>query len=88
MCACVRVCVCVYMHACYVSRIMLIFQSLSSDKSVKELRERLLKAKGTPNLSKVEDINVVCGCLKDFLHSIREPVVTFRMHPAFMQAVG
>ena len=47
-----------------------------------------MKAKGTPNLKKVEDINVVCGCLKDFLRGIREPILTYRMHPVFIQAIG
>ena len=38
----------------------------SSDKMVKELKERLLKAKGNPSfLEGVQDINVVCGVLKD-----------------------
>ena len=56
---------------------------------VKELKERLLKAKGNPSfLESVQDINVVCGVLKDFLRGLREPLLTFRMHNAFMQAAG
>ena len=60
----------------------------SSERSIKELKERLLKAKGNPNLEKVEDINVVCGCLKQFLINLREPLITHKMHPSFMQAMG
>ena len=61
----------------------------SSDKMVKELKERLLKAKGNPSfLEGVQDINVVCGVLKDFLRCLREPLLTFKMHNAFLQAAG
>ena len=61
----------------------------SSDKMVKELKERLLKAKGNPSFMEgVQDINVLCGVLKDFLRCLREPLLTFRMHAAFMQAAG
>lgn len=61
----------------------------SSDKMIKELKERLLKAKGNPSfLENVQDINVVCGVLKDFLRNLRESLLTFRMHNAFMQAAG
>ena len=61
----------------------------SSDKMVKELKERLLKAKGNPSfLEGVQDINVVCGVLKDFLRCLREPLLTFEMHNAFLQAAG
>ena len=61
----------------------------SSDKMVKELKELLLKAKGNPSfLEGVQDINVVCGVLKDFLRCLREPLLTFKMHNAFLQASG
>ena len=60
----------------------------SSERTIKELKERLLKAKGTPNLQKIEDINVVCGCLKQFFIALREPLITNRLNPIFMQAIG
>lgn len=66
-----------------------IYRVPGSDKMIKELKERLLKAKGNPSfLENVQDINVVCGVLKDFLRNLREPLLTFRMHNAFMQAAG
>ena len=68
--------------------IFLFLPALSSDKVIKEVKERLLKVKGTPSLDKIDDINVLCGVLKDFFRSLREPVVTFRMHKAFMKAAG
>ena len=60
----------------------------SSDKVIKEVKERLLKARGNPGLEKVDDVNVLCGVVKDFLRSLREPVLTFRLHKNFMQAAG
>ena len=62
--------------------------TLSSDKLIKEAKERLLRVKGNPGLEKVADINVLCGVIKDFLRNLREPLLTFRMHNAFMQATG
>ena len=60
----------------------------SSDKVVKELKERLLRAKGNPSLEQVQDVNVLCGVLKDFFRSLREPLLTYRMHKTFTQAAG
>ena len=64
------------------------FPPSSSDKVVKEVKERLLRAKGNPGLEKVNDVNVLCGVLKDFLRSLREPLLTFRMHKVFMKTSG
>jgi Rac GTPase-activating protein 1 len=44
------------------------------EKEVKDLKERFLRGKGTPNLSRYE-IHAVCGCVKDFLRSLQEPIV-------------
>jgi len=38
--------------------------------------------------SMVSDIHVVCGCLKDFLRSLKEPLVTFRLWNSFAGAIG
>uniref|UniRef100_A0A8C8SI56 Rho-GAP domain-containing protein n=1 Tax=Pelusios castaneus TaxID=367368 RepID=A0A8C8SI56_9SAUR len=54
---------------------------------VREWKQKLLRAKGAaPSLGRVADVHVVCGVLKDFLRGLREPLVTFRLHPAFLQA--
>ncbi|KAL2081030.1 hypothetical protein ACEWY4_022883 [Coilia grayii] len=53
---------------------------------VKELRERYLGSKGPLLLSKVGDIHVVCGLLKDFLRKLKEPLLTFRLHKKFIEA--
>lgn len=57
-----------------------------AEKEVKELRERFYRGKGYPNLSQVVDIHVVCGCLKDFLRTLKEPLVTFRLWNDFVVA--
>ncbi|KAM8728939.1 rac GTPase-activating protein 1 isoform 2-T2 [Acanthopagrus schlegelii] len=58
------------------------------ERLVKELRERFLQGKTGLMLSKVQDVHVVCGLLKDFLRNLKEPLVTFRLHRTFMEASG
>ncbi|NXR09518.1 RGAP1 protein, partial [Semnornis frantzii] len=58
-----------------------------AEQLVREWKRRLLQAGGVlPALSSVSDIHVVCGVLKDFLRGLKEPLVTFSLHPAFLQA--
>ncbi|XP_027762926.1 rac GTPase-activating protein 1 isoform X2 [Empidonax traillii] len=56
------------------------------DKTVRELKEKFLRAKSIPLLSKVDDIHAICGLLKDFLRSLKEPLLTFRLNKVFMEA--
>ncbi|XP_028264227.1 rac GTPase-activating protein 1 isoform X2 [Parambassis ranga] len=56
------------------------------ERLVKELRDRFLQGKSALMLSKVQDIHVVCGLLKDFLRKLKEPLITFRLHKTFMEA--
>ncbi|NWU94754.1 RGAP1 protein, partial [Upupa epops] len=56
------------------------------DKTVRELKEKFLRSKNIPLLSKVDDIHAVCGLLKDFLRSLKEPLLTFRLNKTFMEA--
>ncbi|XP_064494780.1 rac GTPase-activating protein 1 [Pseudopipra pipra] len=56
------------------------------DRTVRELKEKFLRAKSIPLLSKVDDVHAICGLLKDFLRSLKEPLLTFRLHKAFMEA--
>ncbi|XP_050825616.1 LOW QUALITY PROTEIN: rac GTPase-activating protein 1-like [Gopherus flavomarginatus] len=54
---------------------------------VREWKQKLLRAKGAlPSLGRVGDVHVVCGVLKDFLRGLKEPLVTFRLHPVFLRA--
>jgi Rac GTPase-activating protein 1 len=55
------------------------------DRTVKELKEKFLKVKTVPLLSKVDDIHVICSPLKDFLCNLKEPLLTFWLSKAFME---
>ncbi|XP_014809724.1 PREDICTED: rac GTPase-activating protein 1-like isoform X2 [Calidris pugnax] len=58
-----------------------------AEQLVREWKRRLLQAGGAlPALGSVADIHVVCGVLKDFLRGLKEPLVTFSLHPAFLRA--
>lgn len=63
-----------------------LFRVPGGDRALKELRERFAAGKTSLSLGKVEDVHVVCGLLKDFLRKLPEPLVTFRLHPRFMEA--
>ncbi|KAI1897067.1 hypothetical protein AGOR_G00079300 [Albula goreensis] len=56
------------------------------DRTVKELKEKFLRGKTVPLLSKVEDVHAICGLLKDFLRNLKEPLLTFRLNRNFMEA--
>ncbi|XP_053313726.1 rac GTPase-activating protein 1 [Spea bombifrons] len=56
------------------------------DRTVKDLKEKFLRGKSVPLLSKVDDIHAVCGFLKDFLRNLKEPLLTFRLNKMFMEA--
>lgn len=58
------------------------------ERLVKELRNRFIQGKTPLMLSKVHDVHVVCGLLKDFLRRLKEPLITFRLHRTFMEASG
>lgn len=63
-----------------------IYRLSGSDKEVKELKEKFLRGRGTPNLSIISDIHAICGCLKDFLRSLSEPLLTYRLWERFVKA--
>uniref|UniRef100_A0A1B6DTY9 Rho-GAP domain-containing protein n=1 Tax=Clastoptera arizonana TaxID=38151 RepID=A0A1B6DTY9_9HEMI len=63
-----------------------IYRVPGSDKEVRALKEKFLRGKGLPNLSTITDIHVVCGCLKEFLRSLREPLVTHKLWYKFVTA--
>lgn len=45
-----------------------------SEKEIKALKDRFLYDEHLPNLSNV-DMHVICGCIKVFLRSLREPLI-------------
>ncbi|EFN88757.1 Rac GTPase-activating protein 1 [Harpegnathos saltator] len=51
---------------------------------VKCLKEKFLKGKGAPNLSNV-DIPTICSTLRDFLRSLREPLITVSLWADFVR---
>ncbi|XP_062577403.1 rac GTPase-activating protein 1-like isoform X1 [Saccostrea cucullata] len=63
-----------------------IYRVPGSDSQVKDLKKEFMKGKGVPNLSHIDDIHVVCGCLKDFLRGMKEPLVTFGLWKDFVSA--
>lgn len=72
---------------------MILFQTglyrvSGADRVVKELKEKFLRGKTFPLLSKVEDIHAITGLLKDFLRNLKEPILTFRLNKNFMDAAG
>ncbi|XP_058498577.1 rac GTPase-activating protein 1 [Solea solea] len=63
-----------------------LYRLSGSDRTVKELKEKFLRSKNIPVLSKVDDIHAITGLLKDFLRNLKEPLLTFRLNHAFMDA--
>ncbi|KAM6307458.1 rac GTPase-activating protein 1-like [Aegotheles albertisi] len=64
-----------------------LYRVSGAEQLVREWKRRLLRAGGAlPALGSVADIHVVCGVLKDFLRGLKEPLVTFSLHPAFLRA--
>ncbi|KAM3878567.1 rac GTPase-activating protein 1-like [Diretmus argenteus] len=63
-----------------------LYRVSGAERLVKQLKERMLRGKTLPPLSKVEDINVITGVLKDFLRNLPEPLLTFHLNKAFMEA--
>ncbi|KAM4610624.1 rac GTPase-activating protein 1 [Polymixia lowei] len=63
-----------------------LYRLSGADRTVKELKEKFLRGKTVPLLSKVEDIHAITGLLKDFLRNLKEPLLTFRLNQAFMEA--
>lgn len=57
-----------------------------SEKEVKALKERFIRGKTIPPLGNC-DIHVICGCIKDFLRSLREPIIPTRLWKNFSNAV-
>lgn len=63
-----------------------IYRIPGSEREVRALKEKFISGKTVPNLSSV-DINVLCGCVKDFLRSLREPLIPTGLWNTFSNAV-
>ncbi|XP_004925178.1 rac GTPase-activating protein 1 isoform X1 [Bombyx mori] len=64
-----------------------IYRISATEKDVKRLKERFLRGHGSPWLAG-EDVHAVCGCVKDFLRGLREPLVSAALWADFMQAAA
>lgn len=65
-----------------------LYRVSGSEREYKDLKERFLKGRGIPNLSNVDDIHVVTGCLKLFLRDLKEPLLTYRLWNNFVNAAN
>lgn len=50
------------------------------------MKERFIRGKTIPPLANI-DIHVICGCIKDFLRSLREPIIPTDLWKNFSNAV-
>lgn len=58
-----------------------------SEKEIKALKDRFLCDDYVPNLDKF-DMHVICGCIKIFLRSLREPLIPTSKWESFSNAVS
>lgn len=65
-----------------------LYRVSGNERLVKELKEKLVRGKTLPSLAKIEDINVITGVLKDFFRKLPEPLLTFQLNKAFIEAAG
>ena len=62
-----------------------IYRVSGSEREVKSLKEKFLRGKNVPNLNSI-DVHVLCGCVKDFLRSLREPLIPLDLWRDFTNA--
>ncbi|XP_068145514.1 rac GTPase-activating protein 1 [Drosophila tropicalis] len=63
-----------------------LYRISSSEREYKALKEKLLRGKATPHLGNI-DVHVLCCCIKDFLRSLREPLIPTSQWKDFANAV-
>ncbi|KAM3916786.1 rac GTPase-activating protein 1-like [Leptodactylus fuscus] len=63
-----------------------LYRISGGDRLVKELKHKLLYGKVKSQQMAKEDIHAVCSVLKDFLRNLSEPLLTFALHPQFLDA--
>lgn len=65
-----------------------LYRVSGSEKEIKALKERILRGKLVlaPLLSNA-DVHVICGCIKDFLRGLKEPLIPTALWQKFTNAV-
>jgi len=62
-----------------------VYRVPGSEREVKDLRDKFRAGRGCPNLGHI-DIHVLCGVVKDFFRSLREPLIPNSMWKMFTRA--
>lgn len=62
-----------------------LYRISGSDRDVKALKEKFLRNNGIPSLVDI-DVHVLCGCVKDFLRSLRERLIPLALWSTFSNA--
>ncbi|PRD29197.1 UNVERIFIED_CONTAM: Rac GTPase-activating protein 1 [Trichonephila clavipes] len=62
-----------------------LYRISGSERDVKDLNQKLLKGRSVISLNKV-DIHAICGTIKEFLRSLKEPLVTRAAWQTFVDA--
>lgn len=63
-----------------------LYRVCGSVHKIKALKERFLHSKSRPDLGNI-DVHVLCGCVEDFLCSLREPLIPANQWEDFCNAV-
>ncbi|XP_030755967.1 rac GTPase-activating protein 1-like [Sitophilus oryzae] len=63
-----------------------LYRISAAEKDVKMLKEKFLKGRTAPSINQL-DIHVICGCVKDFLRGLTEPITSYHLRNDFVQAV-
>uniref|UniRef100_A0A182VUE0 Rac GTPase-activating protein 1 n=1 Tax=Anopheles minimus TaxID=112268 RepID=A0A182VUE0_9DIPT len=64
-----------------------LYRLSGSDREVRALKEKFLRGKTVPTLGQI-DVNVLCSCIKDFLRTLREPLIPTALLAEFSSVVS
>ncbi|KFB38649.1 AGAP008912-PA-like protein [Anopheles sinensis] len=59
-----------------------LYRVSASEREVRTLKEKFLRGKTIPTLGQI-DVHVLCGCVKDFLRTLREPLIPPALYPEY-----
>ncbi|GFR03435.1 rac GTPase-activating protein 1, partial [Trichonephila clavata] len=64
-----------------------LYRKSGNGRDVRDLKEKLLKGKILDNLDKI-DVHVICGAMKEFLRSLKDPLITISARKIFVEAAN